>query len=186
MSGRDEAGRGATRKAGIGRALPTGWSGRDEVGRGPPGPRLVPGPAPRSQLYSVSHDSSMGRSGRRRGDLGATGRCAHRRASCPVFNTTGGWLAGRRFVVRGAFTVDAQCVTPGATVALLQSGGYMRLIISHGRRLGRYKTTLQQRRIVRLCFAMPIITGAQIMKGSALTFRDNVTVHGSEISACPP
>jgi hypothetical protein len=51
MSGRDEAGRGATRQAGIGRALPTGWSGRDEVGRGPPGPRLVPGPAPRSQLY---------------------------------------------------------------------------------------------------------------------------------------
>jgi hypothetical protein len=50
-SGRDEAGRGATRQAGIGRALPTGWSGRDEVGRGPPGPRLVPGPAPRSQLY---------------------------------------------------------------------------------------------------------------------------------------
>jgi hypothetical protein len=50
MSGRDEAGRGATRQAGIGRALPTGWSGRDEVGRGPPGPRLVPGPAPRSQL----------------------------------------------------------------------------------------------------------------------------------------
>jgi hypothetical protein len=51
MSGRDEAGRGATRQAGIGRALPTGWSERDEVGRGPPGPRLVPGPAPRSQLY---------------------------------------------------------------------------------------------------------------------------------------
>jgi hypothetical protein len=51
MSGRDEAGRGATRQAGIVRALPTGWSGRDEVGRGPPGPCLVPGPAPRSQLY---------------------------------------------------------------------------------------------------------------------------------------
>jgi hypothetical protein len=50
MSGRHEAGRGATMQAGIGRALPTGWSGRDEVGRGPPGPRLVPGPAPRSQL----------------------------------------------------------------------------------------------------------------------------------------
>jgi hypothetical protein len=50
MSGRDEAGRGATRQAGIGRALPTGWSRRDEVGRGPPGPRLVAGPAPRSQL----------------------------------------------------------------------------------------------------------------------------------------
>jgi hypothetical protein len=56
MSGRDEAGRGATWQAGIGRALPTGWSGRDEVGRGPPGPRLVPGPAPRSQLYAVSSD----------------------------------------------------------------------------------------------------------------------------------
>jgi hypothetical protein len=46
MSGRDEAGRGATRQAGIGRALPTGLSGRDEVGRGPPGPRLVRDPRP--------------------------------------------------------------------------------------------------------------------------------------------
>jgi hypothetical protein len=46
MSGRDEAGRGATRQAGIGRALPTGWSGRDEVGRGPPGPPLVRDPRP--------------------------------------------------------------------------------------------------------------------------------------------
>jgi ribonuclease HII len=55
MSGRDEAGRGATRQAGIGRALPTGWSGRDEVGRGPPGPRPV-----HSSSFPIEDDTAEG------------------------------------------------------------------------------------------------------------------------------